>query len=66
MTQIKKTKSEIFVIFSSEIRECPFFAFSEEQKPCKKVPDCIMGGLNDKEQLEILGGRGSGQKHFFR
>ena len=38
MTLIKKTKSEIFVIFSSEICVCPFFAFSEEQKPCKKGP----------------------------
>ena len=38
MTQIKKKKSEIFVIFYSEIRECTFFAFLEEQKPCKKVP----------------------------
>ena len=36
MTLIKKTWSAIFVIFHSEIRECPFFAFSEDQKPCKK------------------------------
>ena len=34
----KKTLSEIFVNFPSEIRECPVFAFSEEQKPCLKGP----------------------------
>ena len=32
----KKTESEIFVIFSSEIRECPFLAFSDEQNRAKK------------------------------
>ena len=36
MNQIKKTKSEISVIISSEIRECPFFGFSGGAKTVKK------------------------------
>ena len=38
MTQIKKTKSEIFVIFSSEIRKCRFFYFSWTKNRAKKGP----------------------------
>ena len=38
MTGMKKTLTGVFVNFPSEIRECPLFAFSEEQKPCKKGP----------------------------
>ena len=38
MTGMKKALTGIFVNFPSESCECPLFAFSEEQKPCKKGP----------------------------
>ena len=36
MTQIKKTLSEIFVDFPSEIRDCPFF--------------CVFGGAKTEQK----------------
>ena len=45
---IEMAKFNIFVIFSSEIRECPFFSFSEDQKPRKKGPPQKNGPLAQK------------------
>ena len=55
-TQMKKTKSEVFVIFSSGIRECPFFCIFggaktvQKRTPAKKdrkkgPPSAVFWGL---------------------